>query len=415
MKHLRNILLFTFILFFASACFNSSRLNSGLLGRLSHRGPVSISKENPYLRGNLLISEEAKQNPVMAGFIEEQGWPDALEVKTKPFKPVSLLFYYKETKEFYSLEELKDSWYIDGPFEIDQETYEALDTKDISSTNTDENISTEAQTGLKSETEKVNDKTVSKISKEKVKKVDNKKESKKTDTKKSDSNSEKIEPSIKKEETRKRDHKNIKDNSSNNIDSSKIKSKDDHKNLAKDDTFINIKEKEASEDILEKSASKKDPSRNLGDKLEKPSDISESKKPGDFKLHNKSIPSTLGNLIEENKSSKLTNNQQLLKTDNINNLRESAKGKPAETTPKGDIVHYVTYPGETLSMISRWYTDERENAGRIARINKLARPDKLELGDTVVIPSYLVKNKNRLTESAVKSLVIEAKKVKTGN
>jgi len=77
---------------------------------------------------------------------------------------------------------------------------------------------------------------------------------------------------------------------------------------------------------------------------------------------------------------------------------------PAEMTPNGDLVHYVTYPGETLSMISRWYTGNRANTGRVARINNLPNPDQLVIGDVVVIPSYLIKNNNRLTENAVKAL-----------
>ena len=87
----------------------------------------------------------------------------------------------------------------------------------------------------------------------------------------------------------------------------------------------------------------------------------------------------------------------------------------AEITPKGDVVHYVTYPGETLSMIARWYTKDRANAGRIARINQLKNPNKLALGDMIIVPSYLLQNRNRLTESAVQSLqaLAERKAAKT--
>lgn len=83
---------------------------------------------------------------------------------------------------------------------------------------------------------------------------------------------------------------------------------------------------------------------------------------------------------------------------------EAHLSQEAETTPKGDLVHYVTYSGETLSMIARWYTNERENAGKIGRLNKLKNADQLEIGDVLVVPSYLVKNKKRFTESALESL-----------
>lgn len=89
----------------------------------------------------------------------------------------------------------------------------------------------------------------------------------------------------------------------------------------------------------------------------------------------------------------------------IDTIIGSMTQQPAELTPKGDLVHYVTYPGETLSMIARWYTRDRVNAGRLARINRLKNPDQLEIGDVIIIPSYLIKNTNRLTEEAVGALI----------
>ena len=83
--------------------------------------------------------------------------------------------------------------------------------------------------------------------------------------------------------------------------------------------------------------------------------------------------------------------------------------QPAELTPRGDVVHHVTYPGETLSMIARWYTHDRANAGRLARINHLNNPDRLQIGDKIIVPSYLLKNKNRRTPADVRTLQTLAK------
>lgn len=77
---------------------------------------------------------------------------------------------------------------------------------------------------------------------------------------------------------------------------------------------------------------------------------------------------------------------------------------PAEITAKGDLVHYVTLPGETLSIIARWYTFDRNNAGRLARINGIKDPGTVSVGDIVVVPAYLVRNKNRLSVQAVELL-----------
>jgi hypothetical protein len=76
----------------------------------------------------------------------------------------------------------------------------------------------------------------------------------------------------------------------------------------------------------------------------------------------------------------------------------------AEVSPRGDIVHYVSFSGETLSIIARWYTLDVRNTGRISRINSLNNPSRLDIGDSIVIPSYLVKNKKMLTETSLKAV-----------
>ena len=87
-------------------------------------------------------------------------------------------------------------------------------------------------------------------------------------------------------------------------------------------------------------------------------------------------------------------------------LQKAAEGHPAERAPNGDLVHHVSWSGETLSAIALWYTHDRGNAPRLARINRIKKPDSLQIGDTVIIPAYLVKNGNRLTEDGL----AEAKK-----
>ena len=76
----------------------------------------------------------------------------------------------------------------------------------------------------------------------------------------------------------------------------------------------------------------------------------------------------------------------------------------AETTPKGDLVHYVTFTGENLKMIARWYTMDENNTERLSRINELRRPNALQVGDMVVVPRYLVKNGFRMTQEAVDAM-----------
>lgn len=75
-----------------------------------------------------------------------------------------------------------------------------------------------------------------------------------------------------------------------------------------------------------------------------------------------------------------------------------------ELTPKGDLVHYVTYPEEDLALIARWYTFDAWNAGKIARVSGISQKQPLSVGDTLVIPSYLLKNKARLTKEGLDAL-----------
>ncbi|MCB0336654.1 MAG: hypothetical protein KDD62_10125, partial [Bdellovibrionales bacterium] len=86
----------------------------------------------------------------------------------------------------------------------------------------------------------------------------------------------------------------------------------------------------------------------------------------------------------------------------IERVRMSNKDKPAEVTPKGDLVHYVNFAAETLEMISEWYTDDPANSSRLARINRVQ--GKLKVGDMIIVPSYLVTYNGRLTQQSLGAL-----------
>ena len=71
----------------------------------------------------------------------------------------------------------------------------------------------------------------------------------------------------------------------------------------------------------------------------------------------------------------------------------TSSGEEAEITPRGDVVHYVTSSSENIDQIAGWYTDDMTNGEKLLRLNNL---QTLEIGDTVVIPSYMVKRKTRM-------------------
>ncbi len=86
-------------------------------------------------------------------------------------------------------------------------------------------------------------------------------------------------------------------------------------------------------------------------------------------------------------------------------LIAAAPATDAEISPRGDLVHYVTQSNETLSVVARWFTFDGENAARLARMNQLGSANgELSPGDVVVIPSYMLKNRRRLTSTGIEEL-----------
>ena len=52
--------------------------------------------------------------------------------------------------------------------------------------------------------------------------------------------------------------------------------------------------------------------------------------------------------------------------------------------------HSVRYPGETLWLISRWYTGQGQNWKQILQVNTHIRPSNLRAGQRIRIPQQLV-------------------------
>lgn len=62
----------------------------------------------------------------------------------------------------------------------------------------------------------------------------------------------------------------------------------------------------------------------------------------------------------------------------------------------GDLIHTVTYPGESLNIIASWYTGSKDYSGRIARINGIKNPNIVNLGEKIRIPRYMLKKTDPL-------------------
>lgn len=96
-------------------------------------------------------------------------------------------------------------------------------------------------------------------------------------------------------------------------------------------------------------------------------------------------------------------------SDSTTEETEEKQGKKAahrvsdnlEVAASGDLIHTVSYPGETLRIISSWYIGDPNSAGRVARINSLDNADRLEIGQTVRIPRYMAVNTEPLPEGEI--------------
>ena len=58
--------------------------------------------------------------------------------------------------------------------------------------------------------------------------------------------------------------------------------------------------------------------------------------------------------------------------------------------PPPPVEHLISYPGETLSIIARWYTGDAQNWTAIREANPGLDERKLRMGDVVIVPAGLV-------------------------
>lgn len=84
------------------------------------------------------------------------------------------------------------------------------------------------------------------------------------------------------------------------------------------------------------------------------------------------------------------------------NGEASAHGSPG--SPRTGYLHTVRWQGETLCLIAQWYTGSWKNWRTLADSNSAINPDRLAIGDRVVIPEGLLRNRKPLPRDLVLSL-----------
>jgi hypothetical protein len=75
-------------------------------------------------------------------------------------------------------------------------------------------------------------------------------------------------------------------------------------------------------------------------------------------------------------------------------------GIPSPTGER-DFIHTVRWPGESLSIIAKWYTGDIRKWGVLARANGQRNPNRIFLGDRIRLPESLVKTRKPLPKEFV--------------
>lgn len=72
-----------------------------------------------------------------------------------------------------------------------------------------------------------------------------------------------------------------------------------------------------------------------------------------------------------------------------------------EQSPPAFLIHTVSFPGENLSLITKWYTGAAKNWKIVAEYNPTINPNRIFKGDKIRIPIELVKQKDPLPKQFV--------------
>jgi len=77
------------------------------------------------------------------------------------------------------------------------------------------------------------------------------------------------------------------------------------------------------------------------------------------------------------------------------------------------LVHRVRWSGESLSLVAKWYTGKFNNWKILADFNPKLKPDRIFVGDQILVPERLLKTREPLPRSFVVQLARKSKKKKS--
>ena len=90
--------------------------------------------------------------------------------------------------------------------------------------------------------------------------------------------------------------------------------------------------------------------------------------------------------------------------DAVAKRHKSRKAQVAKTKSKSSYhYHKVKYPGESLSIIAKWYTGDVKNWHSVAKVNPKLDPNRITVGDKIRIPNKLLHTQKPMPRSFVVS------------
>jgi hypothetical protein len=83
---------------------------------------------------------------------------------------------------------------------------------------------------------------------------------------------------------------------------------------------------------------------------------------------------------------------------NLLKTREALPQSYAGDYCKACYRHTVSWPGESMSLIARWYTGSSRNWRKLARANPRINPNRIKKGNVIVIPTKMLKTREPLPQ-----------------
>jgi hypothetical protein len=125
----RTSLVIVFILGMLQGCTTQVPIKGGLYQRLSNRGPVLLSTENPFLPANRLLSEELNNSAELRDFIAQRGSPTAIEVTQSLLSRTELSLIYPAENEVYRLAQRRSGWSVGEPEALSADALEKIESE----------------------------------------------------------------------------------------------------------------------------------------------------------------------------------------------------------------------------------------------------------------------------------------------